>query len=60
MKVTITVSCSRTSRVARAQKGLTCPILSEYHHINIAMNGTILTPTWNRAKQKVRGINRCH
>ena len=26
MKVTIVVSCSRTSRVARAQKGLTCPI----------------------------------
>ena len=25
-KVTIMLSCSRTSRVARAQKGLTCPI----------------------------------
>ena len=33
MKVAITVSRSRTSRVARAQKGLMCPIMT--YRVNI-------------------------
>ena len=60
MKVAIMVSCSRTSRVARAQKGLMCPI----RHIewvslqDLSDKMITLTPTWNRAKHKVRSIHR--
>ena len=57
------VSRSRTSRVARVQKGLTCPIWHIEVNIlkkSIAMNDQILTPSWNRAKQKVRDFHRWH
>ena len=56
MKVTITVSCSRTSRAARVQKGLTCPI-GHIQQEDIAMNDNF-TPSQSRTKQKVRSIHR--
>ena len=38
MKVAIMVSCSRTSRVTSAQRGLMCPIRHEHPCKSIAMN----------------------
>ena len=63
MKVTTTFSCSSTRRVARIQKGLTCPM--KWASLDLKRNRVerlmiILTPKYERHKQKVNSLSVRH